>query len=90
MNNGLLYNDKFRYILRFKSRLMIYKGYFETYNYIQPSLTNINDLTFITFNTFTYKIYRKFNFKVYHWLSTNNITKNKFQYLIFGVSFENQ
>ncbi len=100
MNNGVLYKgitneylsfkNEYRYVLRFKSRLILGNTYFETYNYFQPSFSSPNDMNFITFNTATMKVYKNFNIKIYHWLSTNTIdNSSKFQYFILGFSIEN-
>lgn len=78
-----------RYNFRIKSRLTLKNCYFETFNYFQPKFGNIDDFDFITFNTFTYTIYKRLNFKVYHWMNLNSLQQGNFQYIIFGLSFEN-
>jgi hypothetical protein len=94
MNNGVIqkYSERVpesRYLFRLKSRLTIKRFYFETFNYFQPKFENYKDLSFITFNTITYRLHKNFNLKVYQWHSSNNILKSSFSYIIFGFSIEN-
>ncbi len=90
MNNGLIWKtDGLRYNFRIKSRLTLKNCYFETFNYIQPELGNFEDFDFITFNTFTRTIYKQLNFKTYQWMNFNSTKQGFFQYVIFGLSFEN-